>query len=197
VHDARDDLTNPRQGYLLSGSAQAGSEVMGADADFHRVNGQFSMFLPLTRSPRSPVWASSYRAGAIWSGKEDFNPLLDLEGRFTAGGPFSVRGFGTNELGPTFPDDDGFPTGGRGVLIFNQELRFPIWQGLWGGIFYDAGNAFAEADEIRLDDLRQSYGLGLRYDIGFGVLRVDAARVIDRRPGEAHERVHFSFGHAF
>jgi outer membrane protein assembly factor BamA len=125
------------------------------------------------------------------------DPLLDLEDRFTAGGPFSVRGFDTNELGPTFPEEDGFPIGGRGVLIFNQELRFPIWGGLWGGVFYDAGNVFEEADLIRLDDLRQSYGVGLRYDVGFGVLRADVARVIARQPGESKERFHLSFGHAF
>ena len=64
-------------------------------------------------------------------------------------------------------------------------------------MFYDVGNVFDEPDLIRLDDLRQSYGVGLRYDIGFGVLRVDVARVVDPEPGEAKERFHFSFGHAF
>ncbi len=197
VHDARDELTNPTRGMLLTGTAQAGGPTIGADTEFTRLNGQFSLFLPLGRSKRAPVWASSYRAGAIWSGDPVPDPLLDLEDRFTAGGPFSVRGFETNELGPTFPEEDGFPIGGRGLLIFNQELRFPIWRGLWGGVFYDAGNVFDEPNLIRLDDLRQSYGVGLRYDIGFGVLRADLARVVDRQPGEAKERFHFSFGHAF
>ncbi len=197
VHDARDELTNPSRGILLTGTAQAGSPVIGADTEFTRLNGQFSLFLPLGKSKRAPVWASSYRAGAIWSGDPTPDPLLDLEDRFTAGGPFSVRGFETNGLGPTFPEEDGFPIGGRGLLIFNQELRFPIWRGLWGGVFYDAGNVFEEPDQIRLDTLRQSYGVGLRYDIGFGVLRGDVARVVDPEPGEAKERFHFSFGHAF
>jgi outer membrane protein assembly factor BamA len=197
VHDGRDEITNPTHGMLLTGTAQAGWPGIGSDTDFTRVNGQFSMFVPIGRSKTKLVWASSYRAGAIWSGDPVPDPLLDLEDRFTAGGPFSVRGFDTNELGPTFPEDDGFPIGGRGVLIFNQELRFPIWGGLWGGVFYDAGNVFEEADLIRFDELRHSYGVGLRYDLGFGVLRVDAARIIDREPGEAKERFHLSFGHAF
>jgi translocation and assembly module TamA len=143
------------------------------------------------------VWASSYRAGAIWSNDPFADPLLDLEDRFTAGGPFSVRGFESNTLGPTFPDENGFPIGGRGLVIFNQELRFPLWEDLWGGLFYDTGNVFARAEDIALHDLRQSYGIGLRYDIGFGVLRADLARLIDRRPGEARDRLHISFGHAF
>ena len=197
VHEGRDEITNPTRGILFSGTAQAGGPALGGDTEFTRLNGQFSLFMPIGRSKRAPVWASSYRAGAIWSGDPVADPLLDLEDRFTAGGPFSVRGFETNELGPTFPEEDGFPIGGRGVLIFNQELRFPIWRGLWGGVFYDTGNVFDEPNLIRLDDLRQSYGVGLRYDIGFGVLRGDAAWVIDPEPGEAKERFHFSFGHAF
>jgi outer membrane translocation and assembly module TamA len=82
-------------------------------------------------------------------------------------------------------------------VIFNQELRIPIWRGLWGGLFYDAGNVFEQPEDVRLDELRQSYGIGLRYDIGFGVLRADFARVIDRQPGESKERLHLTFGHAF
>jgi translocation and assembly module TamA len=197
VHDRRVGVMNPKGGSLLSGSLQAGSPAIGADTEFARANGQWSLFVPLGKSPRAPVWASSYRAGAIWSGDPFADPFLDLEDRFTAGGPYSVRGFEANTLGPRFPAENGFPIGGRGVLIFNQELRFPIWDDLWGGVFYDAGNVFAQPEDMSFGGLRKSYGIGLRYDIGFGVLRADVARVVDRQPGEAKERLHFSFGHAF
>ncbi|HVR28524.1 MAG TPA: BamA/TamA family outer membrane protein, partial [Thermoanaerobaculia bacterium] len=197
VHDLRDDVMNPRRGSLLSGTVQAGSPVLGADTTFARVNGQWSLFVPLGRGRRAPVWASSYRGGAIWSSDPFVDPLLDLEDRFTAGGPFSVRGFDANTLGPRFPEQDGFPIGGRAVLVMNQELRFPIWDDLWGGVFYDTGTVFEGAEDVSLGALRESFGVGLRYDIGFGVLRVDVARVVDRQPGEAKERLHLSFGHAF
>jgi outer membrane protein insertion porin family len=197
VHDRRDDVMNPRRGMLFSGTVQAGSPAIGADTEFVRLNGQWSLFVPLGRGERAPVWASSYRTGAIWSADPFTDPFLDLEDRFTAGGPFSVRGFDANTLGPRFPDQDGFPIGGRGVVILNQELRFPIWDALWGGVFYDVGNVFARPEDIDLDALRESFGVGLRYDIGFGVLRLDVGRVRDRLEGEASERLHLSFGHAF
>lgn len=192
VHDVRDHVMNPRRGSLSSVTLQLGSTLIGADFDFVRLYAQYSVFVPLGDSARSPVWASSYRAGAIFSDE----PFIEFQDGFTAGGPFSVRGFATNTLGPTFAPT-GDPLGGQGALIFNQELRFPLWGDLWGGVFYDAGNVFSLPRDLDLGELRQSYGLGLRYDIGFGVIRADLAKVVDPRPGEAQERLHLSFGHAF
>ena len=44
---------------------------------------------------------------------------------------------------------------------------------------------------------RQIHSTEKHGNIGFGVLRADVGRVIDREPGESKERFHISFGHAF
>jgi outer membrane protein insertion porin family len=63
-----------------------------------------------------------------------------------------LRGFGLNQAGPRDPVT-GFPIGGQALLIFNQDLRFPmhlplIGDKLGGAIFYDAGNVFSSVRDI-------------------------------------------------
>ena len=87
--------------------------------------------------------------------------------------------------------------GGGGVAVFNQEIRFPLWWRFRGVAFYDAGNAFETASDISFSDLRQSAGAGLRFELPFGLVRLDWAAVIDPLPGETPWRLLFSLGDAF
>jgi outer membrane protein insertion porin family len=87
--------------------------------------------------------------------------------------------------------------GGGGVAVFNQEIRFPLWWRFRGVGFYDAGNAFAIPSDISLSDLRQNVGAGLRFELPFGLIRLDWARVINPLPGENPWRLLFSLGDAF
>ena len=57
-----------------------------------------------------------------------------------------------NQAGPRDPIT-GFPIGGQAMLVFNQDLRFPmhlplIGDRLGGAIFYDAGNVFSSIRKI-------------------------------------------------
>ncbi len=169
-----------------------GSELalksLGSDVNYFRTFGQFLVFVPLL--PRL-TWAQGYRIGVV----PGDDPLLLLDSRFFAGGATSVRGFAERSLGPRGPD--GVVIGGQASAIFNQELRFPLWSRLHGGIFYDAGNAFALASDLDLLALRQSVGAGLRLMFPFGPVRLDWSHVIDRQPGEKPSRFLFSIGHAF
>ncbi len=88
-------------------------------------------------------------------------------------------------------------SGGEAVAIFNQEIRFPLWWKLRGGVFFDAGNVFGEAQDLDLGDLRTSAGIGIRFQLPIGIIRADYGWVLDRREGEAAGRFHFAFGQAF
>ena len=64
----------------------------------------------------------------------------------------------------------------RNFLLLNAEYRWAAWTGLDMALFADFGNVFEKARDIRLDDLRVSYGLGFRFDTGQSVfLRLDIA----------------------
>jgi outer membrane protein insertion porin family len=188
VGDTRDSITDPRRGMMWSVGSEVALEGLGSDVNYYRVFGQLYVIVPLL--PRL-TWAQGYRIGVV----PGDDPLLLLDSRFFAGGASSVRGYAERSLGPQ--SLEGEPLGGQASAIVNQELRFPLWKRLHGGIFYDAGNAFALAEEWDLFDLRQSAGAGLRLMFPFGPVRLDWAHVIGRRAGEQPSRFVFSIGHAF
>jgi outer membrane protein assembly factor BamA len=113
--------------------------------------------------------------------------VIPLPERFFAGGATSLRGFGLNEAGPRDPCT-GFPIGGLALLVFNQELRFPmklpyIGSRLGGTLFYDGGNVYSDLTHItvawkpsstsNLNYFSHTVGFGLRYPTPVGPVRVD------------------------
>ena len=103
---------------------------------------------------------------------------LPASERFFAGGDTSVRGFALDQLGASSViDQNGVSNGGNGLVIFNAELRFPLWRAhaLGGAVFIDTGNVFAKVSEIDLADLRSGAGFGLRWKSPVGPLRLDFA----------------------
>jgi outer membrane protein insertion porin family len=118
----------------------------------------------------------------------DFSPpIIPLPERFFAGGGTSLRGFGLNQAGPRDPCT-GFPIGGLAMLVFNQELRFPmklpiVGNRLGGTLFYDGGNVYTDVNHIsfawkapsitNLNYFSHTVGFGLRYPTPIGPVRVD------------------------
>ncbi len=188
LRDTRDDLLDPRRGRLLSATFEWAGEALGSDFEFVKGYAQALEARPL--SP-SLTWAQGLRAGLAWGlgGQR-----VRSSERFRAGGGNSVRGFGTDELGPR--DFFGDPAGGEAVLVFNQELRYRGPAGFGAVAFWDAGQVWPAVDEMRFD-LRHALGAGLRYQSAVGVLRLDVAWPLGRRPGEKPWRLHFSLGQAF
>ena len=188
VGDERDSLTDPHRGLFWTASSELARKAFGSDVDYLRLYGQLFVYLPL---PGRLVWAQGYRAGAA----PGANPDLLLENRFQAGGPNTVRGYGQNALGPQ--TQDGIALGGQGIVVLNQELRFPIWRFIAGGVFWDAGNVWPTARDVSLADLRQSVGVGLRVTFPFGPVRVEYAWNVGPNRDRRRGRVVFALGHAF
>ncbi len=125
--------------------------------------------------------------------------FLLIEDRFQAGGANSVRGFEQNTLGPSVILESGEEIfiGGEAVAVFNQEIRFPIYKALAGGVFWDAGNVFGRAEAFSLSQLKHSAGAGIRFVLPFGAIRLDWARVLNPDDDASTSRWHFAFGYAF
>jgi outer membrane protein insertion porin family len=186
IRDARDSFTNPTRGRFWSVNASTFAGALGSDESFVRLYGQVYQYL--TVGPM--VWAQGLRVGLVPSREKGLLP----DDLFETGGPSTVRGFEVDGLGPRTPDG---ALGGQALLVFNEELRFPIRRALHGGVFLDVGNVFAKPSEFAVRDLRASAGVGLRYLLSFGVIRVDWAHVLAPKPGEKRSRFVFSLGHAF
>jgi outer membrane protein assembly complex protein YaeT len=189
IEDTRSSIVKPRAGRFWNATLSFAPQFLGSDLRFLKLYGQFFYYRSLSESV---VWASTYRAG-IGTG---FGQYLLPTDRFRAGGPSSVRGFPVNELGPPDPIT-GTVIGGEGVVVMNQELRFPLFWRFGGIAFYDAGNVFLQARDFNPLDLRHTSGLGLTMDLPFGLVSVDWAYLLNPPANLPRTRWHFTFGYSF
>jgi outer membrane protein assembly factor BamA len=189
VLDTRDAaLVSTARGILLGINVELAPEVLGSDFNFLKGFTHFSTTLPLSRSL---YWAQGLRLGlGTTFGSGGRLPSFE---RFRAGGANSVRGFGTDSLGPL---DEQFVRGGDVVVVLNQELRYMLPVGLGGAVFYDGGNVFETLSDFSLS-LRHSVGVGVRYDSPLGLLRLDLGIPLNRRPGDKSYQIWFALGNAF
>jgi len=124
--------------------------------------------------------------GVIWCyGNSNRAPYSE---QFYMGGANSVRAFTVRTLGPgAYHTDDArssyLDQTGDLKLLANLELRTRLLGSLYGALFVDAGNVWLMHDDgrddvtVKLKDLPSQMavgtGVGLRYDLGFFVLRLD------------------------
>ena len=143
--------------------------------------------------------------------------VLPYEKRYFSGGANSVRGWSVRELGPgSFQGADGridfINQTGDIKLDMNVEYRSHLFWLLDGAAFVDAGNiwtfrSYAEqpGGQFRLDkfwkQLAVSYGLGLRMNFNYFILRLDAGmKAVHPGYTDAKRRfplVHPNFGRDF
>ncbi|MEO6716539.1 MAG: BamA/TamA family outer membrane protein [Novosphingobium sp.] len=190
--DTSDNLLDPTHGFraALRISPEL-SLSSGRKVGYARLQADASVYVPLGKAA---VVAARVRFGSITGAAiGDIAPSR----RFYAGGGGSVRGYGYQEIGPR--DAQGLPSGGRSLSEFSLEAR--VKTGLFGsGLsvvpFIDGGTAEVESTP-HFRDIRLGAGLGLRYQTGFGPIRVDVATPIGRRAGESVVAVYVSLGQAF
>lgn len=152
VRDRRDNPADPTHGTFNTADLSVATRSLGSTATFLRFSVQNSTYTPFHHS--SLVFARNTTFGiedAFNGSQEDDIPLPE---RFFAGGGTTLRGFSLNQAGPRDPTT-GFPVGGLAMLVFNQELRFPmhlplVGSHLGGAIFYDAGNVFSDIHHVSL-----------------------------------------------
>jgi outer membrane protein insertion porin family len=125
--------------------------------------------------------------------------------RFYAGGDTTMRGFAIDQLGvlhtPRQAEDtidvNGFPLGGNAEVLFNIELRVPVWRELEAHAFVDTGNVFKRAIDIDFSEFRSAPGVGVLYKSPIGPLRFDLGFKVHPLPGESPAAFFITFGQAF
>jgi outer membrane protein assembly factor BamA len=189
--DSRDDLFDARRGTFASASLEYAPEALGSTSGIRFVRSLTQLYH--FRLWQGMVLASGARLGlARGLGGVDLIPSE----RFRTGGSRSVRGVEEGSLGPR-DEIFGDVIGGNAMLVFNQELRFPIYRWLRGAAFLDAGNVFATPRAVSLGKLAGSSGAGLRLTTPFGLLRVDYGRLWSPAVGQAAGRWSFGIGQIF
>jgi outer membrane protein assembly factor BamA len=135
---------------------------------------------------------------------------LPFEKRYFSGGANSVRGWSVRSLGPGgYKSADGerrdfIKQSGDMKLDLNLEYRTHLFWKLNGAAFVDAGNVWTLREDATLEDgafrwdtfFRQiavSYGLGIRFDLDYLVLRFDGGMKAVN-PAE-HDKLHYPVWH--
>ncbi len=192
AYDGSDNLLDPKRGWRVA--VRVSPEVSRARGQTSQyVSSQFdlSSYQPVAAGT---VLAERVRLGSIFG--------TDLENiapsrRFYAGGGASIRGFGYDLVGPI--NSNGQLTGGRSLYEFSIEAR--LHTGLLGGAislvpFLDAGNV-GTGQVPDFHDTRYGAGLGVRYNTGFGPLRIDLGTPLNPHPGDSRIGVYIALGQAF
>jgi translocation and assembly module TamA len=204
--DGRDNPVESHRGYYASLSVQEGIDPRGYGYRYLRFLPEVRGFLPL--GPGSTL-AARARLGALVPVKEEGDP--PIVARFFSGGPTSMRGYTTRNLGPR--DSSGNPVGGNGLAEGSVEVRQHLVGALTGVLFVDAGQVAGQGasptayrEALSLSALEWAVGFGLRYATPFGPARVDVG-LLPERFGDVNGisdlgtsfpgAVHISIGEAF
>jgi len=199
-YDRRDNRVLTTKGAYNSVTLGYAGQGLGGDNDFWKVEAETRWFFKL---PAKSIFKVRGFFGYVNSTDDKTVPLFE---RYFLGGINSLRGFDLNTIGPklhipssaTGADSD-FVFGGTRKVMVNSELEVPIYDpaGIRSVIFFDAGQAFSENENISILKLRANYGFGLRWNSPFGPLRFEWGFPINRKPGESFSVFNFSIGQSF
>lgn len=189
IKDNRDDSFNPQKGYFFSLAFERAYPLFQTESNFRKLFGKFQYFYPLTTSVN---FYATIRLGTAWG-------LVPIPERFFGGGSNSFRGTGFERLGPEDPES-GLPLGGKNIFLINMETKFLLLKrlpNLYGAVFYDVGNVFAEPGDFNFLKLQQAVGLGLRYRTPLGPVRFDIGWNLNPPDGRWRPLFFLSIGNMF
>ncbi|WP_372786898.1 autotransporter assembly complex family protein [Phenylobacterium sp.] len=188
--DRSDDPLDPRHGWRVSTRIEPTLLTGEGVLPYLKLQGQVSGYIPFDLQGNT-VLAGRLHLGSIVNAAVSDIPAPQ---RFYAGGGGSVRGFGYQEVGPRLSDNT--PEGGLSLAEASVELRHRL-RGPWGVVaFVDAGTV-GGAQFPSFRDLSIGAGFGVRYNLGFGPIRVDVATPVTGRRGQAPFQIYVSIGQSF
>ncbi len=170
-------------------------EVHGGDLDYYKAR-----YRHQTAYTLSDLFTLAFKGrvgyGDGYSDTEDL-PIFE---RFTAGGVRSLRGYEFNSLGPL--DSNGDPFGGKLQVITTTELLFPLEylgssETFRLGVYFDAGNVFADSNDFETDELRQSLGVSAKWFSVIGPIEFSYAVPLNDESGDDTRNFQFALGASF
>lgn len=199
--DSRDRPEFPTQGSRVTLRSAISGGPLGGNEEFHKHEFQVEWYTPMFWKL---VLYTDIEMGAM-KGLYN-NAVIPYEEHFFMGGSGMVygsalRGYPDRAVGPT---SNGYPLGGRALLKYSLELRFPISDNptLYGLGFFESGNTYLNVESINPYALKRSAGVGFRlfmpmlgilgFDFGYGFDSLD--------PGSTKPegwQTHFIFGQPF
>ena len=173
--DYRDQPGNPRSGGLWRATYGSWNERELNQYDFGRFDAEAAHFFPIFDKKR--VFALRVGVSYVNNDRGNRVPFYYLP---YIGGSNTLRGF--KEF--RFRDEN--------VVFMNVEYRWEAFAGLDMALFFDAGEARSDWQEIDFRDAKTSYGIGFRFNTYKSVfMRLDLGA------GGEGRQIFFKFGPAF
>jgi outer membrane protein insertion porin family len=190
--DTRDNRLDPTKGSLSSVYIEYAGGPLAGDNYYTKYRLKASKYM----NPWSDHIFMAHSRISYAHGNEGRD--LPVYERYYLGGINSLRGFDYSSVGPKDPVT-GDVIGGDKEILFNLEYTFYLKKeaNFKLVLFYDAGNAFEESEDIELSKLRHSMGYGIRWVTPMGPLRLEWGYNIDPEPGEAKSQWEFTIGSFF
>ena len=210
-YDKRNDRHYTTKGYF--GRLSLEYAGLGGNFDHTKIQGSFNLYNELFWKL---VLKNSLNYGMVFSNDKSRDvPFTEL---FLLGGPYSLRGFFPNTVGPRKYSHKAFdyavknkfanpsaianrPYGGTKMFYYNLEVEAPLISqaGILGAVFFDIGEA---GNSFGLDlrkGLRANTGAGIRWRSPFGLIRLDWGIPFfpKKELGEEKVQFQFSIGSAF
>jgi len=222
-YDRRDNRLFPTNGHLESASAEYAASIFGSENLFQRYRLVERFYKPL-------FWGVVFKTNIAFGYIRATDPVghpIAISERFFPGGINSLRGYPLRSISPTrkvasgqpivcgskgcVEPDSGlvdFPVGGNKELVTNWELEFPVVEaaGVRGVLFYDAGNAFDDSENLFSSRQRggnlplglfHSVGVGVRWFSPLGPLRFETGFPLTKRATDETYLFEFTIGNFF
>ena len=188
AYDTRDNVLMPRRGGFARFHTGVALEALGSEIEIFEYGLELAAVLLV--GERTLIAA---RAGGAIVAPYGDTAEVSIQRRLFNGGENTVRSFREDELGPK--DPNGEPIGGEARTLVSLEARRMIRGNVSGALFWDVGNVELDyGDYFEFDDMRHGIGVGLRYLLPIGPLRLDAAWNPDHQSNEDEWVVHFAVG---
>ncbi len=193
--DNRDSALIPTKGRYQKANAEV--SLLG-DMKYYKLSYQHQYFMPLFASGTLAL------NGMVDYGKGLGGNPYPLFKNFYAGGMGTVRGYESSSLGRVEYDHYGNRVylGGTKRVVGNVELQFPM-PGMGGDktlrwfTFVDAGNVYADNQNIDLGNLRYSAGFGVSWVSPIGPLKLSYGIPLNSKEGDEKEAFQFQLGTGF
>lgn len=193
THDERDNVQNPTNGYIASGTGETAGGFLGGDRDFSKLYGVASAYF---KNFDVNVLELKIRGGVADSfGNSESVPIYE---RYFAGGANTIRGYRERRVGPRDSGNQD-PVGGEAYWIGNVEETFPVYPNLIkGAVFFDIGSVYETIQDFGNGGTFSGIGAGVRVKTPIGPLKLDMGYPLDDVPNEKKNmRFYFSISQGF
>jgi outer membrane protein assembly complex protein YaeT len=190
-HDRRDNPLYPRRGYKFFVNYELGSEYLGGEVNYHRVELSTAVHFPLGGGR---YLGFGLNHGVILS-MGDPAENIPFNKRFFPGGENSIRGYTEGEASPrdAFGRVIGAETFTLGTVELEQALT-PKWSLV---VFSDSLGFAQHVSDYPFDTGLFSIGGGIRWKTIIGPVRLEYGYNLNPRKGDPAGTLQFSLGFPF